>query len=61
MKSQFKELYPHLSDDELEEVEKTLRQYISVVLRLMDSLESDPEAMREYKALAKYFKKQNPR
>lgn len=53
------DLYPHLSEDELREVEENLQQYLQVLLRIYERIEaehaaehltdSDPDATLEAK------------
>jgi hypothetical protein len=50
-KNALHQLYPHLSDAQLAEADETLRQYVSLALRVFERLEQDPEAMARFDAL----------
>lgn len=49
--SDIKALYPHLSQKECDEVFQRMTRYVSIVLRIMDHLESDPKAYAQFEAL----------
>lgn len=46
-----RELYPDLSEQELEEAEENLERYIELVLRIHERIRLDPKAYAEFKAL----------
>lgn len=49
-----REIYPHLSDDELAEVDARINQHIRIVMDIYDRISADPVAYAELKeALAK--------
>ncbi len=53
-----KKLYPHLSPDELSEVDDTLRQYLDVVKRIYDDVSAnDPKVLTELRRRARLRKK----
>jgi hypothetical protein len=46
-----RELYPNLSDVQLEEADENLRQYVALVLRVLERLKLDPDAWTHFEAL----------
>jgi len=46
-----RDLYPNLSEDELQEAEKNLDRYIAVVLRIQERLRNDPDAHARFHEL----------
>lgn len=44
-------LYPGFSKSELEEIEDTWDRYVSLMLRIYERLESDPEAYAQFRTL----------
>jgi hypothetical protein len=46
-----RQLYPNLSDSQLEEADENLRQYVALTLRVFERLERDPDAWRRFEAL----------
>lgn len=46
-----KDLYPHLTDEQLREAEENLDRYLEHALRVYERLRADPEAWARYKAL----------
>ena len=46
-----RELYPHYSDLELQNVERRLDDYLALALRILTRIESDPRALAEFEAL----------
>lgn len=48
-----REAYPDFSDERLLEAQQTLIEYASIILRLMDHLEHNPDAYTQYEALQK--------
>lgn len=45
----FRDLFPELSEKELQEAEENLEAYLEVVLRIFERIESDPVAYAEFK------------
>ena len=45
------QLYPHLSDSQLEEANENLRQYVELALRVFERLELDNEEWARFEAL----------
>jgi hypothetical protein len=43
-----RDLYPHLTESELEEAERHFEQYIRVVLRMYERILADPNAYAEF-------------
>jgi hypothetical protein len=39
-----RDLYPHLSEERLQEAEENLERYLEVVLRIYERIQADPEA-----------------
>jgi hypothetical protein len=54
-----RQLYPHLSDSELEEANENLRQYVALAIRVFERLELDPDAWARFEALT--VSRRNPR
>lgn len=50
---EIRDLYPNLSEKELEEAEETLTAYIEAVIHIYDRIRQDPEAYEQLKALTK--------
>lgn len=46
-----RELYPHLTDAELQDVECRLDEYLTLAFRIWTRIESDPQALAEFEAL----------
>ena len=46
-----RELYPHLTEEQLEEAEENIEGYLEVVLRMYERIRNDPVAYAEFKAL----------
>ena len=46
-----RDLYPHLNEEQLKEVEERLERYLEVVLRIYERIEKDPKAYAAFKAL----------
>ncbi len=46
-----RQLYPDLSDSQLEEANENLREYVAFALRVFERLEIDPDAWRRFEAL----------
>ena len=46
-----RQLYPHLSDSQLEEADENLRQYVELALRVFERLEFDTEEWARFEAL----------
>jgi hypothetical protein len=46
-----RDLYPHLSPEELKEADENLSRYIQLALRIYDRVRNDPEAYARFKAL----------
>ena len=46
-----RDLYPHLSDEELREADENLGRYIELTLRIYERIRNDPEAYARFKAL----------
>jgi len=46
-----RQLYPHLSDSQLEEANEILRQYVALAIRVFERLELDPEAWAHFEVL----------
>lgn len=60
MNPEIKKLFPNYNDEELKEIEKRLREYSWIILRIVDHLVADPDAMKKYKAFVKHVKKRPP-
>jgi hypothetical protein len=54
-----RQLYPHLSDSQLEEANENLRQYVALAVRVFERLELDPDAWARFEALT--VSRRNPR
>ncbi len=46
-----RELYPHLTDEQLKEAEETLDQYVAFCLRVYERIKADPQAYAQLQAL----------
>jgi hypothetical protein len=46
-----RQLYPHLSDSQLEEADETFREYVALALRVFERLELDPDAWARFEVL----------
>lgn len=46
-----RDLYPHLSEEELKEAEENLERYLELSLRMYERIRSDPKAYAQFKAL----------
>jgi hypothetical protein len=46
-----RDLYPHLDDEQLKEVEENLEQYLAFTLRLYLRICADPKTYEQFKAL----------
>jgi hypothetical protein len=46
-----RQLYPHLSDSQLEEANENLREYVAFALRVFERLEVDSDAWERFEAL----------
>lgn len=46
-----RDLYPHLTESQLNEAEENLKGYLEVVLRIYKRIQADPEAYAKFKAL----------
>jgi hypothetical protein len=46
-----RDLYPHLTDEQLREAEDRFRQYIELSIRMYRRIRADPEAYAQFKAL----------
>ena len=46
-----RELYPKLTDSDIEEADENLRQYVALAWRVFERLERDPEAWARFEAL----------
>jgi len=55
-----KDLYPHYSDEELEEADRQLRAYARVIWKVAEQLELDPEKLKEFERFKKGYKKRPP-
>ena len=44
-------LYPHLTDEQLKEVDENLEQYLELLLRIYQRITMDAEAYANFKAL----------
>jgi hypothetical protein len=45
------DLYPHLSDEQLQEAEENLSRYIQLALQIYRRIQEDPELYAEFKDL----------
>lgn len=52
-----RELFPHLTDDELAEAEASLDRYLALTQRIYERIRQDPEAYARFKALTASRKK----
>lgn len=52
-----RKLYPHLTDEELQEAEENLDGYLEVVLRIYEHIRNDPEEYARFKKLVAERKK----
>jgi hypothetical protein len=46
-----RDLYPHLSEDQLKEAEENLERYLELVLRIYERIRGDPKAYSAFKSL----------
>ena len=46
-----RDLYPHLTDEELREAEENMEKYLELELRMYERIFADPEAYARFKAL----------
>lgn len=46
-----RDLYPHLTDEQLKEADYNLNRYLEHALRMFERLRADPEAYARFKAL----------
>jgi len=46
-----RQLYPHLTEFQLEDAERNLDDYIAVALRIWTRIESGPEALAHFESL----------
>ena len=46
-----RELYPHFTEAELQDVERRLDEYLALAFRIWTRIESDPQALAEFEAL----------
>lgn len=40
---ELKDLYPHLTEEQLKETEETIEQYLELVLRIYERIKNDPK------------------
>jgi hypothetical protein len=46
-----RDLYPHLSDEDLKDADENLSRYIELTVRIYERIRNDPEAYARFKAL----------
>ena len=46
-----RDLYPHLSEEQLKEAEENFARYVELELRVYERILSDPDAYAQFKAL----------
>lgn len=46
-----KELYPHLTIEELSQAEDTIKRYVQFVIEIAESIQSNPELQTKYEQL----------
>ena len=46
-----RDLYPHLTDEQLKEAEENFRRYIELSVRMYRRIRANPEAYAQFKAL----------
>ena len=46
-----RDLYPHLSEEQLKEAEENLERYLELLLRVFERFQADPKAYADFKAL----------
>jgi hypothetical protein len=44
-------LYPHLSEDQLQEAEETIEQYLQLALRIYERVRQEPELYAKFRHL----------
>lgn len=49
----FRDLYPHMTEEELRIAEENFDDYLRFALEVYDDLRADPEAYKEFLALTK--------
>lgn len=54
-----RDLYPHLSEEELHEAEENLDRYLELILRIYERIERDPETYERLQAALRGEKKPN--
>lgn len=52
-----RDLYPHLNEEEIKEVEETLDQYLELSVRIYRRIKADPAAYAKFKALTAEWEK----
>lgn len=40
---ELKDIYPHLTDEQLKEAEETIEQYLELVMRIYERIKNDPK------------------
>jgi hypothetical protein len=53
-----KNLYPHLSNEELKEAEETIKRYVQIVTEIAESIRQSSELQARYEELKEQYKKQ---
>jgi hypothetical protein len=46
-----RDLYPHFTEQQLAEAEDNLEQYLTLVLRIYERIQADPESYARFRAL----------
>lgn len=52
-----RDLYPHLNEEELKEVEETLDEYLEISVRIYRRIKADPVAYAKFKTLTAEWEK----